>query len=164
MKNCKNLHVFERIFIFYVTKNPEPVREHVPFQSRLTQVFSDLDESQGEEEDNNFWVRRVGDEPTEEKLVLRVDAPARSVVRFLHGLLEDADTPFVAAKLFVGLDDVLCVAYTRPGAEVTELLLCDLCEVCAAVPFRPFHCSADMPHRVWAGRSDEASSLCHPLY
>ena len=140
------------------------MREHVPFQSRLAQVFSDLDESQGEEEDNNFWVRRVGDEPTEEKLVLRVEAPARDVVRFLRALLADADTPFVAAKLFVGLDDVLCVAYTRPGADVTELLLCDLCEACGSSPFRPYHRSTEKPHRVWVGRSDQASSLCEPLY
>ena len=117
----------------------------------------------GEEEDNNFWIRRVG-EPTVEKLVLRVEAPARDVVRFLRALLADADTPFVAAKLFVGLDDVLCVAYTRPGADVTELLLCDLFEACGSQPFRPYHRSVDKPHRVWVGRSDEASSLCHPLY
>ena len=164
MKNCKNLHAFERIFIFYVTKSPVPVREHVPFQSRLAQVFSDLDESQGEEEDNNFWVRRVGDEPTEEKLVLRVEAPARGVVRFLRALLADSDTPFVGAKLYVGIEDVLCVAYVRPGAEVTELLLCDLCEACGSSPFRPYHRSVEKPHRVWLARSDEASSLRHPLF
>ena len=123
-----------------------------------------MDESQGEEEDNNFWVRRVGDEPTEEKLVLRVEAPARGVVRFLHALLADADTPFVGAKLYVGIDDVLCVAYVRPGAEVTELLLRDLCEACGSSPFRPYQRSTEKPHRVWVGRSDEASSLCDPLY
>ena len=153
LKNCKNLHVFERIFIFDVTKNPEPVREHVPFQSRLAQVFSDLDESQGEEEDNNFWVRRVGDEPTEEKLVLRVEAPARGVVRFLHALLADSDTPFVGAKLYVGIDDVLCVAYVRPGAEVTELLLCDLCEACGSSPL-----AAVSPER-----GEAASRLVWPI-
>ena len=163
LKNCKNLHDFERILSFTSQKSPEPVREHVPFQSRLTQVFSDLDESLGEEENNNFWIGRV-DEPTVEKLVLRVEAPARDVVRFLRALLADADTPFVAAKLFVGLDDVLCVAYTRPGAEVTELLLCDLCEACGSSPFLPYYRSTEKPHRVWVGRSDQASSLCEPLY
>ena len=164
MKNCKNLHDFERIFIFYVAKKPEPVREHVPFQSRLAQVFSDLDESQGEEEDNNFWVRRV-DEPTVEKLVLRVEAPARDVVRFMRALLlEDAESPFVGAKLYVGIQDVLCIAYVRADAEVTELLLCDLCEACGSSPFLPYHRSTEKPHRVWVGRSDQASSLCEPLY
>ena len=135
----------------------------LPLQSRSAQVFSDLD-GLGEEEDNNFWIRRVG-EPTVEKLVLRVEAPARDVVRFLRALLlADADTPFVGAKLYVGIEDVLCVAYVRPGAEVTELLLRDLCEACGSQPFRPYHRSVDKPHRVWVGRSDEASSLCHPLY
>ena len=125
-----------------------------------------MDESLGEEDNNNFWIGRV-DEPTVEKLVLRVEAPARDVVRFLRALLlADADTPFVAAKLFVGLDDVLClcVAYTRPGAEVTELFLCDLCEACGSSPFLPYHRSTEKPHRVWVGRSDQASSLCDPLY
>ena len=164
MKKCKNLHVFERIFIFYVTKNPEPVREHVPFQSRLAQVFSDLDESLGEEENNNFWIGRV-DEPTVEKLVCRVEAPARDVVRFMRALLlEDAESPFVGAKLYVGIHDILCVAYLQAGAQATDLLLCDLCEACGSSPFRPYNRSTEKPHRVWVGRSDETSSLCDPLY
>ena len=64
----------------------------------MAQVFSDLDESLGEEENNNFWIGRV-DEPTVEKLVCRVEAPARDVVRFMRALLEDAESPFVGAKL-----------------------------------------------------------------
>ena len=122
-----------------------------------------MDESLGEEENNNFWIGRV-DEPTLEKLVLRVEAPARDVVRFMRALLEDAESPFVGAKLYVGTQDVLCIAYVRADAEVTELLLCDLCEVCGSSPFLPYHRSTEKPHRVWVGRSDQASSLCEPLY
>ena len=130
----------------------------------MAQVFSDSDESLGDEENNNFWIGRV-DEPTVEKLVLRVEAPARDVVRFMRALLlEDAESPFVGAKLYVGIQDVLCIAYVRPDAEVTELLLFDLCEVCGSSPFRPYHRSTEKPHRVWVGRSDQASSLCDPLY
>ena len=127
----------------------------------MAQVFSDLDESLGEEENNNFWIGRV-DEPTVEKLVLRVEAPARDVVRFMRALLEDAESPFVGAKLYVGIQDVLCIAYVRADAEVTELSLCDLCEACGSSPFLPYHRSTEKPHRVWVGRSDQASSLCDP--
>ena len=122
-----------------------------------------MDESLGEKEDNNFWIRRA-DEPTEKKLVFRVKAPARDVVRFMRALLlADDDTPLVGAKLYVGIDDVLCVAYLQPGAQVTDLLLCDLCEACGSSPFRPYHRSTEKPHRVWIGQY-EASSLCDPLY
>ena len=123
-----------------------------------------MDESLGEKEDNNFWIRRA-DEPTEKKLVFRVKAPARDVVRFMRALLlADDDTPLVGAKLYVGIQDVLCIAYVRADAEVTELLLCDLCEACGSSPFLPYHRSTEKPHRVWVGRSDQASSLCEPLY
>ena len=123
-----------------------------------------MDESLGEEDNNNFWIGRV-DEPTVEKLVLRVEAPARDVVRFMRALLlEDAESPFVGAKLYVGIHDILCVAYLQAGAQATDLLLCDLCEACGSSPFRPYHRSTEKPHRVWIGRSDEASSLCDPLY
>ena len=80
-----------------------------------------MDESLGEEENNNFWIGRV-DEPTVEKLVCRVEAPARDVVRFMRALLEDAESPFVGAKLYVGIQDVLCIAYVRADAEVTRAL------------------------------------------
>ena len=122
-----------------------------------------MGEEDGEEENNVFWIRRV-DMPSERKLVLQVSGRVRPLVRALHALLRDHETPFVGAKIIVNVD-VLAILYLRTEVALTEDILVDVADVCDTVtPFTPFSSSIDQPHLIWIGRACEVHSFCEPVY
>ena len=141
----------------------EPSEPDDAFWQFVDETFSELNEEDGEEVDNLFWVQRVS-EPTVEKLVIRVGGSTRLVARSVRALLQEGESPFVGAKLLVN-SDVLVILYVRRGAPQPDAdFLHDVAECCEAVPFVPFNSSVGEASLVWVSRSDESGSFCGPVY